>query len=233
MRTSMTRTIVGAAVAAAAVVALAGSAGATTTPPPAKAPTTLSIAERSGTIIQGQKNTVSGTLLAATKPVAKQIVLLDRVVGTKLVRANVQLTSKAGKVSFTVKPAVTTKYELRFLGSNTLAASHSGVVTTVVVVKTHTTLSIVEHSSTITLGQKNTVSGTLLAAGKPAAKQIVLLDRVVGTKLVRGNVQLTNSAGKVSFTVKPAVTTKYELVFPGSNTLAASHSGVVTTVVKK
>jgi hypothetical protein len=33
--------------------------------------------------------------------------------------------------------------------------------------------------------------------------------------------------------VKPTVTTKYELVFQGTSKLAASHSGVVTTVVKK
>jgi hypothetical protein len=130
MRTSLTRAFTGAAVAAAAVVTLAGSASAAV--PAAKAHTTLSIVEQRSTITRGQKDTVSGTLLAGKKPAAKEIVLLDRVVGHKLIRVNVELTSKTGSVSFVVKPTATTKYELVFSGTNKLAASHSGVVTTVV-----------------------------------------------------------------------------------------------------
>jgi hypothetical protein len=131
MRTSMTRAFTGAAIAGAAVVALAGSAGATTVPA-AKEHTTLSIVEQRSTITRGQKDTVSGALLADKKPAAKEIVLLDRVAGRTLVRVNVALTSKTGSVSFVVKPTVTTKYELVFQGTSKLAASHSGVVTTVV-----------------------------------------------------------------------------------------------------
>lgn len=130
MRTSLTRVASGAVLAATAVFALAGAASAAT--PAAKAHTTLSIAESKTTIKAGQKDVVSGTLAVGKKGLAKEVVILDRVAGKKLVPVSAQLTGKAGKVAFVVKPKATTKYELVFRGTTKLAATHSGVVTAVV-----------------------------------------------------------------------------------------------------
>jgi hypothetical protein len=111
------------------------------------------------------------------------------------------------------------------------AAGTAGATTTA---KTHTTLSIVAGKSTITAGQADAVGGTLKAAGKPVVKKVVELYRWDYShkhwKPVK--VQLTGAAGAVKFAVKPGATDKYELVFHGNANLAASHSGVITIVVK-
>jgi F0F1-type ATP synthase alpha subunit len=130
MRSSLTRAVAGVAIASAAIFAVASSASAATTV--AKAHTTLSIVESKSTIKAGQKDLVAGTLKAGKTGLAKEIVLLDRVSGKKLIPVAVELTGKAGNASFTVAPKTTTKYELVFLGTKKLAASHSGVVTVVV-----------------------------------------------------------------------------------------------------
>jgi hypothetical protein len=134
MRAPLTRAVSGVAIATAAVLALAVPASAKTVPP-AKVHTTLSIVEAKSTIVRGQKDLVSGTLKAGKKAAAKEVVFLDRVAGRKLIPVRAELTSKVGRVSFVVEPKVTTRYELVFRGTKRLAASHSGVVTTVVKVK--------------------------------------------------------------------------------------------------
>jgi hypothetical protein len=130
MRTSLTRVVAGAAIVSAAVFGVASGAGAATTA--AKTHTTLSIVQSKNTIKVGQSDSVSGTLKAGKTGLAKEVVVLDRISGKKLIPLAVHLTGKGGNVSFTVKPKVTTKYELVFSGTKKLAATHSGVVTTVV-----------------------------------------------------------------------------------------------------
>jgi hypothetical protein len=134
MRAPLIRIVSGVAIASAAVFTMAGAAGAATAPAAkaAKQHTTLSIVEQRSTIVRGKKDWVGGTLRAGRKAAAKEVVFLDRVDGRKLIPLRVELTSRTGWVSFTVEPKVTTKYELVFRGTKKLAASHSGVVTTVV-----------------------------------------------------------------------------------------------------
>ena len=127
MRSTLTRILVGTAIAATAVGAAAGTAGAT-----AKTHTTLSIVEGRSTITAGQTDTVSGVLRAVDKSsTAKKTVELKRynVKLKKWVLEKANLTGKNGWVRFTVKPAVTSRFELVFPGTATLAGSHSGVVT--------------------------------------------------------------------------------------------------------
>lgn len=132
MRTSFTRVAAGIAIAAAAVLTVAGTASAATASPAAKAHTTLSIVESRTWIKAGQKDVISGDLRTGKVPVAGKVVVLDRIVGKKLIPVQFDLTGKAGRVHFVVRPKVTARYMLVFPGTKKLHATHSGVVTVVV-----------------------------------------------------------------------------------------------------
>ena len=101
------------------------------------------------------------------------------------------------------------------------------------VVKAPTTLTGSAASSTITAGQKDLITGTLLTGTKPVAGKLVSLYRYTASakKWVRVEVDLTGKLGHVFYTVKPAATTSYELVFFGTAHLRASHSAVATITV--
>jgi flagellar capping protein FliD len=120
MRTStLTRAATVATVAAAASLAAAGTASAVTPVVAAKTVLTAS----------ASKDVITGTLTAGKKDLAKEVVTLEAVSGKKLIAVGKAVTSKAGKVTFTVKPKATTKYELVFKGAKGLAGSASKVVT--------------------------------------------------------------------------------------------------------
>jgi hypothetical protein len=99
--------------------------------------------------------------------------------------------------------------------------------------RTGTALSVTAAQSTIRAGQKDSVSGTLLAAGNPAVGKVVELyrysDRLQRWRLIR--VKLTSKTGAVTFTVRPETTRRYELVYHGNPALAASTSGAATITV--
>lgn len=78
---------------------------------------------------------------------------------------------------------------------------------------------------------RDTVTGTLTSGRKALAGEVVALDVVNGRRLTPAGTAVTNRNGSVSFVVTPRGTTTYELVFAGTRTLAASHSGVVTVRV--
>ena len=100
--------------------------------------------------------------------------------------------------------------------------------------KTGTTLSATAAQSTIQAGQADTITGTLLAGGNPAPGRLVELyrysDRRQRWRLIR--VKLTSKTGAVTFTVRPEITRRYELVYHGNSTLAASTSGAATITVE-
>lgn len=97
-----------------------------------KIPTALNASESAATIKTGQRDTISGTLTRNTKPLAKRIVWLCRVVAGQRHRLRARLTNARGSVSFRVKPKATTSYELAYFGNRTLAGSVSGTVTVTV-----------------------------------------------------------------------------------------------------
>jgi len=109
MRRFLTRAAVGTAIAAAAVLTVAGTAGAAAKPA-AKAPTTLSIVEAKTSIKPGQTDVIGGTLKSGKSPLAGKIIILDRVVGKKLVPVKDAVTGKAGNAAFVVKPKATARY---------------------------------------------------------------------------------------------------------------------------
>jgi hypothetical protein len=236
MRTSLTRLVAGTAIAATALLAVAGTASASTTAA-AKKPTTLSIVAAKSKITVGQSDTISGTLTSHRTAVAGRIVILDKRVGSgHWFAAEEKFTGKFGRVAFTVAPKVETRYELVFKGGPVYNASHSGVVTVVVVkpvIKAPTTLSIAASAASITAGSTDAVGGalTITQDSKALPGQWVWLDVVVNGKAHAVKAFKTGKLGKVAFTVKPATTTTYELVYLGTRTLAPTASGTVTVTV--
>ncbi len=235
MRVSLTRAIAGAAVAATALLSVAGAASAATHSS-AKTPTTLSISESKTTINPGQPDRISGALLTGTKPVAGKVVYLYdySTSAKKWVSVAGEYTSSAGRVAFIVTPKRTTNYELVFHGTSTLAASHSGGAT-VLVVRESTTLSADEAAAVIQPGQPDVISGVLLSGTTPVGNETIRLYRYSTSahKWYLKGAAVTGSAGTVAFTVTPGSTAYFQLVFDGTSTHGPSHSGVVTVVVTK
>jgi hypothetical protein len=237
MRTFLTRAIAGTAIATAAALTAAGVASAATSTTPVKAPTTLTVVAAKAEITVGQKDLLTGTLKTGSKPVVRQIVRLYRynVKAKKWILNEAHVTGKYGHVFFTVKPAVTSTYELVFRGSAKFAASRSNHVTIVVlpVFRAPTSLSISPAATSITAGQKDVITGTLTTGTKPVVRQIVRLYRYSTTakKWILAQADVTGTLGHVFYTVKPAATTSYELVFLGSAHLRPSHSPVATITV--
>jgi hypothetical protein len=131
MHTSLARVVAGTAIAAAAVLTAAGAASAATSTAPVKTPTTLTAVEAKAKIVVGQPDVITGTLLTGTKPVTGKVVWLYRwdAKTKKWISVEVDLTGKYGHVSYTVKPATTTSYELVFRGTANFAPSRSDVAT--------------------------------------------------------------------------------------------------------
>ena len=235
MRSSITRAAAGAAVAAATVLALAGPASAATAKPLLIHPT-LSIVESKNVIKPGGTDIISGRLAAKGVGLPGRTVNLDRVSGGTAVVVQSQLTGPAGGVAFTVTPAVTSRYELVFLGGSVYGPAHSGIVTVRVILppppRAHTTLSIVESKNVIKPGGTDRISGRLaIRGGAGLAGRTVYLDRVIGGTLVEVQVGTTGPAGGVSFIVTPGITKRFELVYKGDPAYYPTHSGVVTVKV--
>jgi len=249
MRMPRRRTLIAAA-ALAAVTATTGfvvasTAGASTTTTTGaltaatgQAGTSLSITASQSTIAAGQRDTISGTLLTGGNPAAHRVVELerynDRLHTWRPIR--VKLTSHAGAVTFTVRPAMTREYEIAYRGNSTLAAAHSGVVTITVtgsVPKGPSALSITAAPTSITAGGSTKISGVLTSGTKPLAHRIVFLCRYDPTtkKWVRVAVHRTGPNGGVQFVREPSSTATFELVFPGGPWFTGSHSGTVTIAV--
>ena len=231
MRTSLTRAMAGVAIVTATVAAVAGAATASSTSTPRKA-TTLSIVEAKTAITVGQVDTVGGALKSHGTPLAHRIIVLDRFRDKKWQPIEEKFTGKFGGVAFVVKPSVSTAYRLVFRGGDVYAPTHSGaVVVRVNKPKTATALSIKESKPAITKGSTDAITGGLTAGGKALPNRWVWLADVVNGKVHPLRARLTGTTGVVKFTVKPAATTTYELLYRGSPVLAATASTTVTTTV--
>lgn len=96
---------------------------------PARAGTQLSIVATKTTIKAGEPVTISGTLKSHGTALAGRFVCLYKIVMGKPVSPNCHRTGPHGGISFVRKPAATTSYQLRFLGTLRFAPTHSAVVT--------------------------------------------------------------------------------------------------------
>jgi hypothetical protein len=232
MRKSLTRAVAGVAIATAAVVAAAGVANASTSTP--RKATTLSIVAAKTTITVGQVDTIGGVLKSHRTPLAHRIIVLDRFEGKKWHPIEEKYTGKFGGVDFAVKPAASTAYKLAFLGGPFYAPTHSGAVVVRVkpaVVKTPTALGITVASGTITAGATDTVNGALTADAKSLPKHWVWLATFTDGKVHALRARLTDKSGDVTFTVKPAATTTYELLYRGNDVLNPTASEALTITV--
>jgi 5-hydroxyisourate hydrolase-like protein (transthyretin family) len=238
MRISLTRVVAVAAIASAALLPLASpaSAAAPKPGPVKKAPTTLSIKESSTSVAPGHQDVISGVLLSGKNTLANRTVGLYRYDARAMtwVKVAADRTGKAGRASFTVKPASTADYRLEFQGSKTLAASRSGVAR-VLVAKLAITLSIAESKVSITAGKRDVISGILLTGKNGLARRTIELYRYDARAMtwVKVAAKRTGKGGKVDFVVTPVATARYELVFYGSPTLRASRSGTATVTVTR
>ena len=232
MRTSLTRALAAAAITTAAVVAVAGAANASTSAPFKE--TTLSIVAAKTVITVGQVDTVSGVLKSHRTPLAHRIVVLDRFWARAWRPVEEKYTGKFGGVSFVVKPQVSTAYKLIFRGGDMYDPTHSGAVVVRVkkpIVKVATALSIWESMSSIVKGSTDHISGGLSADSKSLPGRWVWLATVSNGTVHPLRARLTGTTGIVTFTVAPDMTTTYELVYRGTETLVGTTSGTATTTV--
>jgi hypothetical protein len=122
-----------------------------------------------------------------------------------------------------------------FMIASTAGASTTSTTGTLTAVSgnTGTTLSIAASKSTISIGQQDTVSGTLQASGTAAGHRKVGLLRYSARlnrwRLVR--VKETDANGSVQFTVRPLDTAKYELGYRGNGKPGAVRSAALTITV--
>jgi hypothetical protein len=98
-----------------------------------------------------------------------------------------------------------------------------------------TTLSIKNKPIAHSKHHASTISGTLRdELAHVAGETITLESRPVGqAKWTAGGTMVTDSNGSVAFTVAPAKSTQYKLVFAGDSTFRHSASNVVTIKVAK
>lgn len=245
MRKLRTRILAGGAVAVfagATAFAVTSAADATTGPQTAalttttaKTGTVLSATAAQSTIQAGQRDTISGTLLAGGNPAPGRAVGLyrysDRLQRWRLIR--VKLTGKAGAVTFRVRPDVSGRYELVFHGNATLAAATSGAATVTVegsVPKRTTALSISTAPAGAASGHPTAITGVLTADGQPVWHRIVSLYRYDTTtkKWVRVGIELTGPRGGVRFVREPSSPAAFELMYAGGPLLTPAHSAQAT-----
>ncbi|MDT7548822.1 MAG: hypothetical protein QOE84_1216 [Actinomycetota bacterium] len=218
----------------AAVVAVAGvmlTGAATAASATDKAATSLSIR-----LVNAQNSsTISGSLHQGSAPVQGAVVSLaaEPAGATRFTVVRSDHTGQNGGVAFSVSPAKTTRYRLVFSGDASRLASHSGVVSVRGDGRMASSLSIRSALSSINPGGKDNISGVLRGNGHVLAGRHVDLVagspgswRTLGTKT-------TGQHGWVGFTVSPAATQHYMLVFRGGSSFRPSRSGIVTVIVRK
>jgi hypothetical protein len=231
MRKSLTWAAVGTTLVAAAALSVTGTANAATVKP------TLTIGESASHVNAGSSVTISGTLRAGHVVLGNEGVWLDWV-GPKGALHRIKdkpTASRTGVVTFTVAPKATTTYELVFPGARSYARATSGKAV-VHVSKLGTNLTISAPTTPITVGTKETFTGTLDHGTKPLAGKEIWLDTLNSKKQVVHTVghAWTSATGTVSITTTPpAGTDYYALVYGGNWQYARAASAVDTVVVHK
>ncbi len=233
MRKSLTAAVAGAAIATTAVVAVSGVANASVNAP--RKATTLSIVAAKTSITAGQVDVLRGVLKSHGTPLPHRAIILDRLEAKKWKPVEEKYTGKLGGVDFAIKPGATSAYRLFWHGGPVYAPTHSAIsvihVKQAPPAKTATALTEMVSSGTITAGATDTVTGDLTTAAGALPKHWVWLDTLTDGKLHALRARLTDKAGDVTFTVKPAATTTYELLYKGNNVFAPATASPLTITV--
>ena len=202
-----------------------------------KLPTSLSIR-----LVKHTKDgfdVIRGQLRCRHVPLRHKTVLLEsRTATTTFTVVDSARTGAHGVAAFKVSlPAETTKYKLVFAPHPNFRASHSGVVTIPVPsttppppLRTSLSIRLVKHPKR----GFDVISGQLRSHHTGLSGETVLLEsRTAGTKFAVIDSGTTGVHGVVRFReATPAETTKYKLVFEALPNFRASHSGVVTVLIK-
>jgi len=231
----------GAATAATAIAlagaAVTGSAVDAATHHTRKLPTSLSIR-----LVKHTKlgfDVIRGQLRSHHVPLRHKTVLLEsRTATTKFAVVDSARTGAHGVAAFKVSlPAETTKYKLVFAPHPNFRASQSGVVTIRVpsttpppAARTSLSIRLVKHPAK----GFNAISGQLRSHHVGLDGKTVLLEsRTATTKFAVIGTGTTGAHGVVAFKEPtPTETTRYKLVFEAVPGFRASHSGVVTVLIK-
>jgi hypothetical protein len=197
------------------------------TVPVAKLGTTLSISAPTTPIHVGTKETFTGTLESAGKPLSGRLVWLFTLNSRKQVVhvAGHGTTSAAGTVAITTTPALGTDWYALVYGGTWQYARSVSHIDKVVVTKVPTTLVATEAAGK-TAGTE-TITGTLKAGSAGLNGKTVTL-RYENSKgawvTLRSN---PTKDGVVTFTVKPGKATTYDLTFGGTPVYAHATSNTV------
>ena len=192
---------------------------------PRRAGTTLSVRFRPS---PGRTtDVVRGRLVAgrAVQP-RRAVVLLTRSPGQQTWSfAGSRRTDARGVARFTVAPATSASYQLRYLGSRTSRPAASGVVQ----VAPRPAVSAAASASTVLEGTGAAITGSVALAGTPQAGAVVdLLARPRGDeKFHLAATTQSDAAGAVSVAVLPERTTRYRLSVRATPTTAAVTSSTV------
>jgi hypothetical protein len=233
----------GAATAATAIAlagaAVTGSAAGAATHHTRKLPTSLSIR-----LVKHTKDgfdVIRGQLRCRHVPLRHKTVLLEsRTATTTFTVVDSARTGAHGVAAFKVAlPPETTKYKLVFAPHPNFRASHSGVVTIRIPSTTPPPPGQASTSLSIRLVKHpkqgfDAISGQLRSHHVGLSGETVLLEsRTATTTFAVIDTGTTGVHGVVRFKeATPAETTKYKLVFEAVPGFKASHSGVVTVLIK-
>lgn len=188
--------------------------------------TTLAVG---GTAIRvtGSPTVISGVLRQATgaTPLAGRVVrLYSRLHGSTAAWALVAsaTSTSTGQVAVTVKPTLSTDYELAFAGASLQLGSQSGVAVVSVVPR----ISLVASRTSVTAGSPV----TLTAAVSPNCHgQRVYLQRYYSGAWHTVTSLLLSSTSRAAFVVRPARgTNPYRVYKPATTTLRSATSGTVS-----
>jgi hypothetical protein len=217
----------------AAIVAVSGlMLGGATAAASATGKATTSLSIRSAA--SGGDHVISGSLHQGNDPVPNAVVGLaaEPAGATHFTVVRSERTGPRGGVAFTMSPAKTTRYRLVFAGDNTRLSSRSGIVTVRGDSRMPSSLSIRLALSSINPGGRDNISGVLRGDGHALAGRDVELVAGSPGSWQRVATKTTGEHGWVGFTVSPAATRHYLLVFRGGSAFRPSRSGVVTVIVR-
>jgi hypothetical protein len=219
----------------AVLAAFAGSGVGIASAGETKTRTTLGIRAAKSAVFPGGSDRISGQLRAAgVGPVAGATVsLAARPAGAEsFTEIASKATGERGGVGFVVTPTTTTRYALVFAGDESNRSSRSGVVRVAVRQRIETRLGIRLASSSVSPGGSDIVRGRLHTRrhGLPG-RTVALVARTAATPWTAVSSATTGRYGGVHFTVTPAETTRYALVFHRTQRLAGTRSRVVVVHV--
>jgi hypothetical protein len=200
--------------------------------------TSLSIRASHTAVKPGGSTVVSGNLRVGSGQAlpGKTVTLEARLAGdTEFLPVGTDVTGPRGGVAIKVAPAESTRYRWVFAGDDADRASHSGVVLVKVRQPTHpptrlgTSLSIRAARPMVALDGRDTITGRLVSHRKGLrGKIVVLLSRADGASSWSfAAARRTGARGGVAFTVKPAASSRYRLLFQGTAHFRKARSGVV------